>query len=122
MLEEYGKQNKKEIKFVHQGKLEAYDSTIGLTLFRIIQYQLKVAQNCGANKISITIKTSHSIKLVLSDDGRNPDAMEPERKILLRHMETRLSLVKGTIKVGIDKKGHNVVEIEIPLPSEPDDK
>jgi signal transduction histidine kinase len=120
MLEEYGKQHHKEIEFVHQGKLEAYNSNIGLTIFRIIQYLLKSSHTCGANNVFITIKTAETIKLNFADDGRNANALEPDRKLMLRHIETRLSLVKGTFKFGRDKKGNNVVDIEIPLDQDND--
>ncbi|MEO6233140.1 MAG: GAF domain-containing protein [Ferruginibacter sp.] len=115
MLQEYGKQNEKEINFQHKGKLDCYDSSIGLTLFRIIQYQLKIAHNCGAKKINITIKTDEIIKVVFLDDGKNADAEEPERKMLLHHIETRIGLVKGKVVTGVDKNNNNKLEIEIPL-------
>ncbi|MDO9376791.1 MAG: hypothetical protein Q7T76_20355, partial [Ferruginibacter sp.] len=114
MLEEYGKQNKKEIEFVHQGKLDAYESQVGLTIFRIIQLLLKSAQSCRAKKISITINTAETIKLILWDDGKSVNELGPDRKIMLRHIEARLSLVKGTLATGKDKNGHNLVELEIP--------
>ncbi len=115
MLHEYGRQNEKEINFQHKGKLDCYDSIIGLTLFRIIQYQLKSANNCGAKKISITIKTDDSIKIEFLDDGKIADANEPERKMLLQHIETRIGLVKGKVVTSIDKNKHNKLEIAIPL-------
>ncbi|CAN5684693.1 hypothetical protein BH11BAC3_BH11BAC3_17640 [soil metagenome] len=115
MLQEYGKQNEKEINFQHKGKLDCYDSSIGLTLFRIIQYQLKNAHNCGAKKINITIKTDDAINIVFLDDGKNADAEEPERKMLLHHIETRIGLVKGKVATGIDKYNNNKLEIQIPL-------
>ena len=114
MLDEYGKQNDMIIKFTHKGKLDCYDSSIGLTLFRIIQYQLKNAHNCGAKKIAITIKTDHTIKVSFVDDGKNFDALEPERKMLLHHIKTRISLVNGHINLSTDKKGNNLLEIDIP--------
>ncbi len=118
MLEEYGKQNKKEIEFVHQGKLDAYESQVGLTIFRIIQLLLKSAQSCRAKKISITIRTAETIKLILWDDGKSVNELGPDRKIMLRHIEARLSLVKGTLAIGKDKNGYNLVELEIPLEQE----
>ena len=68
--------------------------------------------------MSITIKTAQTIKLYLWDDGRSVNELEPDRKIMLRHIEARLSLVKGTLVVGQDKKGNNLVELEIPLDQE----
>lgn len=115
MLDEYGQQNNKEIFFRHEGKLDLYDSKIGLTLFRIIQHQLKNAHNCGAKKINIKIKTGRSIRLDLWDDGKSEDGFEPERNMLLRHIETRIALVSGTANAGLDKYGHNMLSIEIPL-------
>ena len=41
--------------------------------------------------------------------------MEPARKTLLDHMETRIAIVKGTLNIGFDNNGHNLVAIEIPL-------
>lgn len=115
MLNEYGHQHDKKISFHHEGKLDCYDSKTGLTLFRIIQYQLKNAYNCRAKKISIKIKTGKSIRLEFVDDGIISDALEPERMMLLNHIETRISMVKGKINVSLDKHGHNFLEIEIPL-------
>jgi signal transduction histidine kinase len=116
MLNEYGQQNNKRISFRHEGRFDCYTSNIGLTLFRIIQYQLKNAHNCGAKKIAIKIKTGKSIQLEFVDDGKTADAFEPERKMLLHHIETRIDIIKGTTRVSIDKHGHNLLELEIPLP------
>ena len=118
MLDEYGKQNNKKISFKHEGKLDCYESNIGLTLFRIIQYQLKNAHNCGAKKIFIKIKTVKNIRLEFIDDGKNSDGFEPERMMLLNHIETRIGIVNGKVKVSLDKYGHNLLEIEIPLTNE----
>ncbi|MEO5892801.1 MAG: hypothetical protein ABIQ31_21305 [Ferruginibacter sp.] len=115
MLDEYGIQNNKKISFRHEGKLDCYDSNIGLTLFRIIQYQLKNAHNCGAKKIAIKIKTNKVIKLEFIDDGRNTDAFKNERSMFLHHIETRIGIVKGKVNVSHDKNHHNLLEIEIPL-------
>ncbi|MCW3093687.1 MAG: sensor histidine kinase [Ferruginibacter sp.] len=117
MLNEYGHQHNIKITFRHEGKLDCYDANIGLTLFRIIQYQLKNAHNCGAKKITIKIKTDNVIRLSITDDGKKADAFEPERMMLLHHIETRISIVKGKVDVGLDKHEHNLLEIEIPLTS-----
>ncbi|MEO6719524.1 MAG: GAF domain-containing protein [Ferruginibacter sp.] len=118
MLAEYGKQNNMAIKFTHKGKLDFYDSNIGLTLFRIIQYQLRNAHNCGAKKIAITIKTDGNIKVSFVDDGKNLHELEPDRKMLLQHINTRIGLVKGHVNLSTDKKGNNRLDIEIPLVQE----
>ncbi len=115
MLNEYGNQHNKKISFRHEGILDCYDSDIGLTLFRVIQYQLKNSHNCGAKKVSIKIKTDKNIRLEFVDDGKNADAFEPERKMLLHHIETRIGMVHGKVNVGLDNQGHNLLEIEIPL-------
>lgn len=115
MLNEYGQQNNKKISFRHDGKLDCYDSKIGLTLFRIIQYQLKNAHNCGAKKIAIKIKTGKIIRLEFADDGKYVDGFKPERNMLLRHIETRIAIVKGIVNTGLDKHGNNMLRIEIPL-------
>ena len=115
MLNEYGKRHGIVVGFTHKGKLDCYEANIGLTLFRIIQYQLKNAHNCGAKKISINVKTNSRIKLGFVDDGKNTDNFEPERKMLLHHIKTRIELVNGTVNVTVDKKGNNLLEIEIPV-------
>ena len=115
MLNEYGHTNNKKIVFRHDGKSAAYDSTTGLTLFRIIQYQLKNAHNCGAKKISIQIKTNKTIRLEFIDDGKNTDAFKAERRMILRHIQTRIGIVKGKVAMNLDKLGNNLLEIEIPL-------
>ena len=115
MLNEYGSQNNKQISFRHEGKLDSYDSKIGLTLFRIIQYQLKNAHNCGAKKIAIKIKTGKGIRLEFADDGKNGNGFEPERNMFLRHIETRIAIVNGSVLMCYDKAGHNFLVIEIPL-------
>ncbi|MEO6549620.1 MAG: GAF domain-containing protein [Ferruginibacter sp.] len=117
MLNEYGQLHDVKISFRHQGKSDCYDANIGLTLFRIIQYQLKNASNCGAKKISIKIKTSDVTKVSIVDDGKKADAFEPERMMLLHHIETRIRSIKGNMGVGFDKKGHNLLAIDIPLSS-----
>jgi signal transduction histidine kinase len=117
MLNEYGKQNSIVIKFTHKGKLDCYDSSIGLTLFRVLQYQLKNAHSSGAKKIAITIKTGDTIKISFMDDGKDVNALEHEKKMLLQHIKTRVSLVRGEVSSTSDMKG-NLLEIEIPLSHE----
>jgi len=118
MLDEYGQQHNKKITFKHEGKLDCYDSNIGLTLFRVIQYQLKNAHNCGAKKVGIKIKTSKLIRIEFTDDGSHTDAFESERKMLLRHIKTRIGMVKGQVTEGVTKSGQNLLEIEIPPATE----
>ncbi|MEO7766214.1 MAG: GAF domain-containing protein [Ferruginibacter sp.] len=115
MLNEYGNLYHKKITFRHEGKLDCYDANIGLTLFRIIQYQLKIAHNCGAKKISIKIVTDKVTRLAITDNGKCTEAFEPERMMLLHHIDTRTSIVKGKVNVSIDNHGHNLLEVEIPL-------
>ena len=115
MLNEYGIQNNKKISFKHEGNLNCYTSQIGLSMFRIIQYQLKNAYLCKAKKIGIKIITGKNIRLQITDDGKKPDPAEPARKTLLDHMETRVALIKGTLSFGFADNGYNLVTIEIPL-------
>jgi len=117
MLKEYGDQHHKKISFRHEGNLNCYDANTGLTLFRVIQYQLKSAYNSGAKKITIKIKTDKVIRLAFTDDGKNTDLLEPERKMLIQHIKTRIGLINGKVKHGRKKSGHNLMEIEIPLPA-----
>ncbi len=114
LLHEYGLQNNLEIRFRHDGNLNCYISNTGLTIFRIIQYQLKNANVCGAKNLSINIKTGKSIRLEFVDDGKNSDEFESERGMLLQHIETRIGILNGTVNVSLDKQGHNLVRIEIP--------
>jgi signal transduction histidine kinase len=115
MLDEYGRQNNLKILFRHEGRLDCYDSKIGLTLFRIIQYQLKNARNGGAKKISIKIKTGKNIRLEFVDDGKNSPTPEPEGMMLLHHIETRIGILKGKVKTSTNNYGNNLLEIDIPL-------
>jgi hypothetical protein len=47
---------------------------------------------------------------------KNLAALESENKVLLHHIETRIDIVNGKVKAGVDKQGNNLLEIEIPLP------
>jgi glucose-6-phosphate-specific signal transduction histidine kinase len=115
MLNEYGIQNNKKISFKHEGNLNCYTSQIGLSLFRIIQYQLKNAGLCKAKKIGIKIITGKNIRLQITDDGKKPEATETARKNFLHHIETRTNILNGTLNIGFDSEGNNLVAIEIPL-------
>jgi hypothetical protein len=59
---------------------------------------------CGAKKIAITIKTGDKITINFLDDGKDISAFELERKTLLEHINTRINLVKGTVKETTIKK------------------
>jgi len=115
MLNDYGRQHNKKILFRHEGRLDCYDSKIGLTLFRIIQYQLKNASICVAKKIAIRIRTGKNIRMECVDDGKNATTSEPESMMLLHHIETRASILKGTVRMAANKNGQNLLVIEIPL-------
>lgn len=115
MLNEYGLQHNIKISFLHHGKLDCYTSNIGLSLFRVIQYQLKIAKHCKAKKIAIRISTGKYIHLEITDDAKNSDPYEPERMRFLQHIEIRIGMLKGTIKVGFDKHGLNLLDIVIPF-------
>ena len=114
MLNEYGLHNNIKISFRHHGKLDCYTADIGLCLFRVIQYQLRIAKHCKANKIAIKINTGDSIHLEITDDGKE-DPAELERIRLLKHIETRIGILKGTTYAGYDKSKLNLLDIEIPL-------
>jgi signal transduction histidine kinase len=117
MLSAYGAQNNKNITFQHEGKLNCYTAHIGLTLFRVIQYQLKQADLCKAKKIAIKIITGKTIWLTIIDDGKKPDVFDTTIKTLLHIIETRIGILKGTLHIGADKNGNNLLSIEIPLPN-----
>jgi len=114
MLNEYGFQHNIKISFRHHGKLDCYTANIGLCLFRVIQYQLKIAKNCKAKRITIKINTGDSIHLEITDDGKI-DPADLERIQLLNHIETRIGIQKGTTNVGYDKNQLNLLDVVIPL-------
>jgi signal transduction histidine kinase len=114
-LNEYGRQNQKKISFRHSGKLDCYDAGIGLTILRVIQYQLKNAQHCGASNVSITIRTGELITLEITDDGKNIAAFSSERTLNQQHIAARVAMVKGNYRVSVDTKRRNRLMVKIPL-------
>lgn len=114
MVNDFGNQHNIKIDFHLAGKSGGYEPGVGLTLFRVLQYQLKMAAYSGAKNASVKIKTRQDIEMVFTDDGKNLSASENEKKLLLQHIATRIGLVKGTVNVD-SRKGRNIIGINIPM-------
>lgn len=112
---DFCKKNNIHLYFMHDEDTTGCDHDTGLTLFRIVQSQLKIAKGGKAVCVSIEIKKKKNLTLSFTDDGKNMEDPDTERKLLLKNIITRTELLNGKIKMGVDEDGNNVLQVEIPI-------
>lgn len=112
---DFCKKNNIHLYFMHAEDTTGCDHDTGLTLFRIVQTQLKIAKSGKAVCITIEIEKNENLTLSIIDDGENMEAPDTERKLLLKNIVTRTEMINGKIKMGIDEDGNNVLQVDIPV-------
>ncbi len=112
---EFCKVNNIHLYFKHGEDVTGCDHDTGLTLFRIVQSQLKIAKSSKADCITIEIEKNKNLSLSVIDDGKNMEAPDTERKLLLKNIVTRTEMINGKIKTGVNEDGNNVLKVDIPV-------
>jgi signal transduction histidine kinase len=112
---EFCKTNNIHLYFKHGEDVTGCDHDTGLTLFRIVQSQLKIAKSNKADCITIEIEKNKNLSLSIIDDGENMETPDTERKLLLKNIVTRTEMINGKIKMGVDEGGNNILRVDIPV-------
>ena len=112
---DFCKKHNIHLYFTHDEDTTGCDHDTGLTLFRIVQSQLKIAKSGKAVCVTIEIEKKKNLTLSFIDDGKNMDDPDTERKLLLKNIITRTELLNGKIKMGVDENGNNVLQVDIPI-------
>lgn len=112
---EFCKKNNLELNFSSDEDTSGCDHETGLTLFRIVQSQLKIAKAGGASYIIIEIEKDKTLKLSITNDGQDMEDPDTERKLLLKNIVHRAELLNGKISMGADDESNNILNIELPV-------
>lgn len=112
-----------EFTFSHEGisEKQRFDKKIELTIYRLIQELVNNAlKHAEAKEISLKLSTQDKkIFFTFTDDGKGFDFTavrnDPKRGLGLRNMESRLSVINGTITIQSVVGSGTITKIEIPL-------
>ncbi len=109
--------------FSHEGisEKQRFDKKIELTIYRLIQELVNNAlKHAKAKEISLQLSTQEKkIFFTFTDDGEGFDFTavrnDPKRGLGLRNMESRLSVINGTITIQSVVGSGTITKIEIPF-------
>ncbi|MFY7911175.1 MAG: sensor histidine kinase [Emticicia sp.] len=112
-----------EFTFSHEGinEKQRFDKKIELTIYRLIQELVNNAlKHAEAKEISLKLSTQDKkIIFTFTDDGKGFDfnavRNDPKRGLGLRNMESRLSVINGSIDIQSSVGNGTITKIEIPL-------
>ncbi len=96
---------------------ERLPADVETTMYRIVQEALtNIAKHADATRISVLVtRTSHSVVLVVEDDGSGFDPGGPTDGLGLAGMRERVALVGGRLKVETSTDSGTTIAADIPL-------
>ena len=107
-----------EILNIHlslEGELDNLDKEIQISLFRIIQEQLKnVLKHAEAHNVLISLCVSDQIRLSIKDDGKGFDTSIQRTGSGISNMINRVGLFEGTVKILSEPEKGFTLLISIP--------
>lgn len=106
--------------FSHGELLEVFDKKIELALYRTAQELVNNAlKHAKASVISVQLQIRKSdLVLQVSDNGIGFDLAEvnqPNRGIGIKNIESRISIIKGNIKIDVEKGRGSSFEVSVAL-------
>jgi signal transduction histidine kinase len=107
-----------KIRFTHDAENELLGTGIKVTLFRIVQEQLKnILKHSGANLVDIYLENKGGeSKLVIRDNGTGFDPRQTTRGIGLSSIHERTRFYNGRVK--LETSPGNGCTLTITIPSE----
>lgn len=131
MITEWETNNNISVDFVCGTSLQGIRNRTGLTLFHIIQQQLKLAAVCSARKAEISITERIPVappvpgqeplagpgrEIILCFSARDIDfaGQDPQNELFLQNITARVAMVNGDIIVDTNGPAGPVMRINIP--------
>ena len=114
LAEKFYKDNGISVKIKYSKDFRGFDTTTGLSIFRIIENQLQIAKNATAKNVKIRISQESKISISFKDDGQKNVSFY-EKELLVNNIITSTEFLKGKLIKDKNLGGKNVLVIEIPL-------
>lgn len=114
LAEKFYQETGVSVKIKYSKEFKGFDTTTGLSIFRIIENQLQIAKNANAKNIKIRISQESKISISFRDDGQK-NVSSYEKELLVNNIITSTEFLKGKLVKDKNLAGKNVLEIEIPL-------
>lgn len=107
-----------KIRFTHDLELDLLTPGVQVTLFRIVQEQLKnIIKHSRASKVDITLqRREDKVHLLIRDNGVGFDSAKTHRGIGLSNIIDRTRFYNGTPEINSAPGKGCVLSVEIPLP------
>lgn len=101
LIAEVGVSGILDIQVIHDDGIEQLSSSVKITLFRIIQEQLKnVVEHSHASVCSIVFQVNDdNVRLVIEDNGNGFDPHQTHRGIGLSNIRGRISFFNGSLTI-----------------------
>lgn len=104
MIDDFERKNDMEITLTKRQSSLKLNATLGLTIFRIIQYQLDYAKLAQATVVEFELNTSIDSFLAFRHNGDDQTHQKEESVILLNNISTRADIINAAYKHYPDKK------------------
>ncbi len=114
MADKFGRDNKIFIKVIYDKDVCSLRADMGLTIFRIVENQLKISKGEGAKSIIVEIKNAKGLSILFTDDGNTSEVHSLENDFLYNNNITRTETLNGRLIKGKSYAGRNVLEVAIP--------
>ncbi len=113
LITQYKSRTGKKVYFECSNDINKVEDDKALTLFRIIEEQLKnIEQHAEAQTVFITISVEDKIQLLIKDDGKGFDSSTFKRGNGLNNIKTRLEYFGGRVTItSIINEGCNLEAI-----------
>lgn len=128
---DFSRQTGLHVEFIHDGvKDQRFDYNIEINLYRLVQEGLNnIKKHAAAGHATIRFSAAYpNLILCIEDDGRGFDVEEyrkrppREKRMGIRSMEERTTLLKGKITLESGPNKGTKVRIEIPFEGREDDR
>jgi len=110
MIDAFERKNDMEISLVKEKSSLKLNATLGLSIYRIIQYQLDYAKMAGAKKVEFELNTNADNFLIFKHDGNGHAELPEEATILLNNISTRADIINAAYAHYPER---NLVEISL---------
>jgi len=119
LIDDINISGKLQIKFTHDLESDLVSVARKVTLFRILQEQLKnIIKSSGADKAEVYLHCkANAVKMIIKDNGVGFDSGHTERGIGLSNIYERTRFYNGTVKIDTAPGKGCTMEIDIPFES-----
>jgi signal transduction histidine kinase len=114
MINQWQAQNNIYVDFICGADLRKLKGHASLSLFNIIQQQLKLATYCNAKKAEISILQKKGVSVYFSITNMNFNNPDQQKELFLNNIYNRVALLNGQLSFESNFSENDIMHITIP--------